>query len=141
MLLWPPKVSCTHFLLQETCQQGEPGGLLPAQSGGRDWGEVVVVRGSDPNYRLLRASLPEIGATGCCDRGCQSVGRRMWLEGVDLGRGPGRGCVLFYFYYSTLLCSFLILGASPFSYIGFSFDAEATPSARLLYLVRVPARI
>jgi hypothetical protein len=63
MLLRPPKVSCTYFLLQETYQQGELSGLLRAQSGGRDRGEVVAVRGSGPNNRLLLASLPEVGAT------------------------------------------------------------------------------
>ena len=44
------------------------------------------------------------------------------------GKGAGKGCVI-------------ILRASFFSYLIFSIDLEATSSMRLLYLVRVLARI
>ena len=90
MLLRPPKVSCTYFLLQETYQQGEPSGLLPAQSGGRDWGEVVDVRGTGPSIRLLHANLSEIGQQGVVVGGARALGGYVWKGRLRQGDLEGR---------------------------------------------------
>src|ERR1700694_2400664 len=90
MLLWPRKDSCTHFVLREACKQGEPGRLLPAQSGGRDWGEVVDVRGTGPSIRLLHANLSEIGQHGVVVRGARALGGYVWKGRLRQGDLEGR---------------------------------------------------
>src|ERR1700694_3714046 len=59
------------------------GGLLPAQSGGRDWGEVVDGRGTGPSIRLLYANLPEIGQHGVGVRGARVLGGAFGKGGSD----------------------------------------------------------